>query len=367
MKILLLGSKEYPFGSSYIYDRKAGGGIEIHVEKLAKFLAREGHEVFIITRQFPGQKKEETIGERIHIYRTRFLYNTLLRAMTFNLFAAWKALRIIRKKNVDLIHCHGPIAGVFGAKLSKLTGRPMIFTPHGTVSTWSSPIREILMFFEDISVLFAKKTIFISKRAQEEMTAVMRFPNILLTNAIDMEDYPQINRKEHRATKFLFLGRLEKIKGIREIMQAFAMLSKKLPDVRLTIAGDGAMRNEVEEFARNHSNVKFLGWSTEVPKLLSEHDVFLLPSQERGQPVALLEAMISGALIVTSLDYISDMETGIRVRPGDVKELYEKMLYVYENPELSMRLAENAKNTAKELSWGVVIKSFLREYKQMID
>ena len=211
MKILLMGSKEYPFGSSYTFDRKAGGGIEVHVDKLAKFLAREGHDAFIVTRRFPGQKREEVIrtdGGKIHIYRTKFLYNSLLRALTFNMFGSIKAMKLIRSKGIDLIHCHGPVAAFFGGLLSKLTGRPMMFTPHGTVSTWSSPIREILRFFEGFSARLAKKTLFISKRAQREMTTTMQFPNTLLTNAIDLDDYPVGRRREGRITRFLFqIGR----------------------------------------------------------------------------------------------------------------------------------------------------------------
>jgi len=371
MKVLLLGSKEYPFGSSHKYDKKAGGGIEIHVDRLAKFLAREGHDAYIITRQFPGQKKEEIfkIGNdgKIHVYRTQFIYNPILRAMSYNFFASIKALKIIRKEKIDAIHCHGPVAGFFGAKLSKITGRPMIFTPHGTVTTWSSPIKEILRFFENTSALSAKKTIFISKKAQKEMTAVMKFPNTLLTNAIDLDNYEsKVARTQTK--RFLFVGRLEEVKGLREIMEAFTLLTKKHPDSKLTIAGDGAMRKYIEDFIRKNStkNINFVGWvdSDKIPKLLSEHDVFLLPSEEKGQPVALLEAMASGAIIITSLDYIDDNSTGVKVRARDVSDLLEKMNYVYEHPETTT-FGQNAKNMVKNVSWDVVIKMFVEEYKRI--
>ena len=212
----------------------------------------------------------------------------------------------------------------------------------------------------------AKKTIFISKRAQREMTATMDFPNTLLTNAIDLDDYPVGRRRAGRITRFLFLGRLEKVKGISQLLEAFSMLAEKHPEARLTIAGDGAMRDEVEAFIKNRDqNIEFLGWvgSRDVPGLLSEHDVFMLPSWEKGQPVALLEAMAAGKVIITSLDYIEDMITGIRVRPGDVKDLYEKMLDVYNKPESSRRIGDAARSRAQAMGWNLVIKSFLNEYK----
>ena len=368
MKVLLLGSKEYPFGSSYIYDRKAGGGIEVHVDKLAKFLAKEGNEVTIITRQFPGQKKEETVGMgpgKVVIYRTRFLYNPLLRAMTFNLFAFMRALRIARKRRADIIHCHGPVAGFFGGILSKMTGVPMAFTPHGTVSTWSSPLREILKFFEWFSVMSARKTLFISKTAQRELSLLGNFPNALLTNAIEMEEYA-VPAPETRANKnFIFLGRLEEVKGIRQLLDAFAMLVKERPDARLSIAGDGVMRDYVLDFIKQNNMenaVKFLGWITDVPSKLAENDVFVLPSWERGQPVALLEAMASSKLIITSLDYIEDGVSGLKTRPKDTEDLYRKMLYAYDNPGCA-EMGKNARALAKQASWEAVVKSFLKEYE----
>jgi len=376
MKILLLGSKEYPFGTSHAYDQKAGGGIEAHVDKLAKYLSREGHDVYIITRRFPGQAAEEIIKTSptgsVHVKRTRFIYNPLMRAMTFNLFAAVGAMSLIRREGIELIHCHGAVAGFFGAVLSGLSGKPMVFTPHGTVSTWSSPIKDVLRFFESVSVLSARKTLFISPKTRKEMTSLMEFPNALLTNAIDFEDYALSPgaKKAERPTRFLFLGRLERIKGVMTVLQAFAEFAIVHPESTLTVAGDGAMRNEVQEFIRKNRNsrIDFMGWisAKDIPELFSRHDVFLLPSAEKGQPVALLEAMASGKIIITSLDYIDDLNTGIKTSPFDPKELYDMMLYAYENPECR-RFGENAKLHACGLGWDAIIKSFLKEYKEVVD
>ena len=63
MNILILGSKEYPFHSSYKYDKYAGGGIELYVEKLAKYVNKYENNIFIITRKFPNQKSFEKSGK----------------------------------------------------------------------------------------------------------------------------------------------------------------------------------------------------------------------------------------------------------------------------------------------------------------
>lgn len=366
MKILLLGSKEYPFGSSYKFDRKAGGGIEIHVDKLSKYLSRNNQEVFIITRQFPGQGKRETKGN-VRVFRTGFLYNRFLRAVTFNLFGSLKALKVIRGEGINLIHCHGPIAGFFGAILSKLTGVPMVFTPHGTVTGWCSPIREIIKFFEIVSVKGSKKTLFISKRAQEELTRNYDFQNTLLTNAIDLEDFSP-GKRTWEETRFLFLGRLEEVKGPKYLLEAFKKLAQKKPHIRLYIAGEGTMKKHILDFIHKNNlgdKIKFLGWVTNTPKLLKETDVFVLPSWEKGQPVALLEAMASGKIIITSLDYI-DKETGLRIKPKNTGDLYNKMNSVCNDLSKYKKLGANAREQAKELSWDRIVKMFIKEYESIL-
>ncbi len=365
MKILLLGSKEYPFGSSGGYDKKPGGGIEIHVEKLAKYLAKRGNNVFIITRLFPGQKKTEKKG-RISVYRTKFIYNKFLRAFTFNAFGMIKAEKLIKENKIDIIHCHGPVAGLFGSILSKATGVPMVFTPHGTVTTWSSPIKEILKMFEMRSVVTAKKTIFVSSAARKELTAKKNFHSILLANGIDMQDFP-LRKKTWKETRFLFLGRLEEVKGIKYMLQAYKKLQEKHKDTTLFIAGDGDMKNHVLDFIKKNrlqKRIKFLGW-VKSSEWLSKTDVFLLPSWEKGQPVALLEAMATGKLIITSLEYIKDMVTGIKTKPN-ADDLYKKMEFAYKNFRRLSALGKNARKDAKKYEWNRIIDDYIKAYKSVI-
>ncbi|HDD72765.1 MAG TPA: hypothetical protein ENG00_01585, partial [Candidatus Aenigmarchaeota archaeon] len=223
MKILMLGCKEYPFGVSSKYDKKAGGGIEVHVEKLAKYLSKRGHEVFIITRRFPEQQEEETKGP-IHVYRTRFVYNRYLRTITFNFSAFLRAIPLIKKHRIDLIHSHGLVGSFFGSVLSLLTGKPLVMTPHGTVDEWGL-FRIPLKLFEWFSLRTAKKVIFISEFARRRMSRGRAFSHVLLSNAIDFDDIQKPRRRSWSRIRFGFIGRLEKIKGIDILVEAF----KRLP------------------------------------------------------------------------------------------------------------------------------------------
>ena len=372
MKVLLLGSKEYPFGSSSGYDRRPGGGIEAHVEKLAKYLSKDGNEAFIITRKFPAQNEEEHIG-KIHVYRIGYMKNIFLRTLTFNRNAAKKAAeqRVIGPKRiideVDIIHCHGPVAGFFGSRLAKKFKKPMIFTPHGIVVDWCWPIKKIVSYFEKKSFASAKKNIFIAENEAKALGGTSR-NSILLSNAVDLDEYPEAKRT-WKGTRFLFLGRLEEVKGIKYLMNAFKKLSSATGGVELYIGGRGSMEGWVADFAERNGlagRVKTTGW-VKAADALSKTDVFVLPSWETGQPIALLEAMASGKVIITSLSYIRDGRTGIMVKAKDIDGLYEKMLYVHKNLHKCRQLGRNARSHAKErYSWPEMIKKVESVYKECI-
>jgi len=364
MKILLLGSKEYPFGVSHKYDKKAGGGIEIHVEKLAKYLEKNGHSVHLITRIFPGQKENEIIGN-INVYRTKFIYNKYLRNFTFNFFSFLKAWKLIRKEKIDIIHCHGAVAGFFGSLLSKFTKKPMFFTPHGLSWKWVLGVQEALMFFENHAAKSSRKTLFISAAAQKKLTKRAKFQNVLLSNAIDLDDYKSNIKRTWKPVRFLFSGRLEEIKGLRYLLPAFKKLAENADNCELWIAGNGTMREYVEEFIKQNKLEKriiFLGWRTDVDKILQQTDVFVLPSWETGQPVALLEAFASGKIVLTSLDFITDDKDGIKIKAKDFDDLYEKMLDITNNLKKYEKLQKEARKTAEKFAWSTVIRNFIREY-----
>ncbi len=359
MKILMLGSKEYPFGSGS--DLMSGGGIEIHVEKLSKYLARDGHDIFIVTRRFRGQRPYERNG-RIRVYRIGYLPGRAFRATSFNALSILTASRIIREHGIDLIHCHGVISGFFGAKLSFLTGKPMVLTPHGTIVYNRFPANEALRFFQRVAIKRASRILFISRYAMEHISPKTGRPSALLTNGIDLEDFTP-TKKAWKGTRFLFMGRLLEIKGIRHILAAFSKLHAKNPETQLTIAGDGPLKDYLLEFISSHPelDIRYLGWRRDTPKLLSESDCFVLPSWEKGQPVALLEAMSSGKVIITPLGFIT-RRTGIPIPPRDPEALFRAMLCYSKNPRKYSSLGTNARRVVTRMSWSAVVKQFEKEY-----
>ncbi len=356
MRVLMLGSKEYPFGVSSRFDPKAGGGIELHVDRLSRSLVKRGHRVTIVTRRFPGQPAfEERGGLRIH--RTRYMRSRHLRGLTYNMLAFLLSIRLARRH--DIVHCHAVVAGFFGALLGRLTGRPVAFTPHGMIVDWGFPAREALWLMQRCALRGAGRIIFISGKARERLSPLTGRPHALLSNGIDLGDY-SFPERSGRNPVFLFMGRLEPVKGVGLLIEAFRKVRGSCPKARLLIAGRGTLEERIRELAKGEPGVEYRGWM-DSRDALKEADAFVLPSTESGQPLAILEAKAAGRIIITSLPYITPGKSGLRCEP-ERESLKRALLEVCKDLPGKRRLGKAAREEAREHTWEKEVLRFEREY-----
>ncbi|WP_342359370.1 glycosyltransferase family 4 protein [Terrarubrum flagellatum] len=147
----------------------------------------------------------------------------------------------------------------------------------------------------------------------------------------------------------LFLGQIGERKGVDLLLDAFADLVRRNLGFRAVIAGDGEVDAAVKRAAELGlaDRVAFPGWveGPEVHKLLSQADIFVLPSRAENQPVAILEAMARRLPVVSTLvgaipEQVIDGETGLLVPAGDATALSAALAKLVECPELRDRLGE---------------------------
>lgn len=247
----------------------------------------------------------------------------------------------------------------------------MVFTPHGTIVDWGFPAREALKLFQRVALKCSRRILFISKPAQRSLSRKTARPSTLLTNAIDLEDYT----RDDQATKppadteitFLYLGRLEEVKGVDTLIEAFSLLVKKFPGACLMIAGEGTRKAHITDLIlkQRTNRIRYMGWM-DSRKALRQSDVFVLPSREKGQPMALLEAMAAGKIIITSLPFIKPGRTGLYCRPGDSDDLVSRMLQVCRNPARYKKLGIHAREEVRSLAWDTTVKLFESEYEKAL-
>ena len=166
------------------------------------------------------------------------------------------------------------------------------------------------------------------------------------------------NRKSeiNNTSKLIFVGWLEKYKGVFELLHACNNLHNKGIRFRLTFVGSGNAEKAAKHFVKEHNLEKcivFFGWanSQAVDSILEKNDIFVLPSWAEGLPNAMIEAMAAGlATVVTSvgviLDYVKDGEHAIIVPPYDVAALESALTKIILDTELRKSIASNGHQLA---------------------
>jgi len=152
--------------------------------------------------------------------------------------------------------------------------------------------------------------------------------------------------------RLLFVGLLLRRKGVHVLLEAMARATLS-PDVVLQVAGDGPERAELEATADRlglRDRVTFLGFRSDVPRLLAESDAFVLPSAMEQQPLVLIEALGAGKPVVaTDVGGVAEMVAGagIVVPVGDTAALGRALEHLTTGEDAT-RWGERAAAVARE-------------------
>ena len=147
----------------------------------------------------------------------------------------------------------------------------------------------------------------------------------------------------------LWVGRLDPVKGLLLLLDAFAPLGPET-GAHLLLAGTGPMHDELERVIARRGladNVSLLGSRDDVPALLQTADLFVFPSRTEGLPNALLEAMAACRPVITTdvpgcRDLVENENTGLVVPYGDTKALTRAMRQLLHDHDLAVRLGRRA-------------------------
>lgn len=157
-------------------------------------------------------------------------------------------------------------------------------------------------------------------------------------------------------TVILFMGWLDRQKGVMELIQAVARLKDAYPSLRLSMAGEGDCSARARSWVKQHeldSIIRFEGWVHGEKKLdlLRSSDIFCLPSYAEGLPNAMVEAMAAGLPVVATPvgvvpDVIDDGKNGLLVKTADVTDLEEKLKLILSDVDKRNALGRRGYETA---------------------
>jgi glycosyltransferase involved in cell wall biosynthesis len=166
---------------------------------------------------------------------------------------------------------------------------------------------------------------------------------------------PAAGPPPEQVASFVSVGSFSPCKQMVQLVDAFAVLARNRPGIRLRLVGDGDERALCEGRARSAGvadRVEFTGYRTDVPAQLEAADAFVLPSVNENLPLALLEAMAAGrpciAARVGGIPEALDASCGVLVAPGNERELIAAMARLLDEPGLAARLGKAARQRAIE-------------------
>ena len=154
-------------------------------------------------------------------------------------------------------------------------------------------------------------------------------------------------KKDSKPIQILFLARLEREKGIFEMIEAFQELHKTMKNIKLTIAGDGQDFKEVKKLVEAYNNIHVVGEveGEEKIKLFKQSDIYCLPSYSEGLPISVLEAISFGLPVVTTkvggLKYFfQEGKMGKMVESKDSNQLQKALFTLLDNKSLMNKIAQ---------------------------
>lgn len=173
--------------------------------------------------------------------------------------------------------------------------------------------------------------------------------------------------KSRSLVRILYVGQLTKSKGIDDLLQAFMLLTKKIPKVELVLAGEGTLTGKIDKLSKKYpiKNLGFVDYMN-LPYIYRQADIFCSPSKdlkyfnikvwEELFSYTLMEAQASGLPIVASKCGGIPEEIGranFLVDQGDVEGLYRALVRLVEDKDLRIRTGLlNRKRALKYFSLG---------------
>ena len=337
--------------SLHVNTEKHWRGGEQQVLHLLEGLQARGHRAELVARPAsPIARRAEAAGIIVH---------KLPMLGEWDLPSAFRLARIARHGRFDVLHLHtsrahglGRIASILAPRPRVIVSRRVVFPPTGVFNRRLKYLNGIDKY---IAISYAVRDILISAGVAPERIAVVpsgvepsRFDGLAPAGLRRQFDLPS------DAQLAAVVGHLDAAKGQRDFIDAAARLAPSQPNVFFLIIGEGKDREALEWRAAGlgiSGRVIFTGFRDDVPAMLVELDLFVMPSHAEGLCTAAIEAMFAGLAVVGTAagglqEVVADGQTGLLVPPGDPPALARAMERLLADDHLRHLMGTNARQRA---------------------
>jgi len=377
MKIALVSPYDYPYP----------GGVVKHIFYLDREFRRLGHDVRIIAAcsEDVGEVPQHVIKVSGSIAPVPFAGSVGRITLSPRVYRRVK--KILKREQFDVIHIHEPLTPAL--PLSVLRHVPL--SPRSVVvGTFHAYRENDHPGYEYVKRIFERffgrldGRIAVSEVVRDFMAPYFPGDYRIIPNGTDVERFSNpalrpIEQFDDGKLNVLFVGRLDKRKGFKYLLRAYAQVKKAVPEARLMVVGayDKEDKAEFVLYARKYRlrDVRFIGPVSEedLPRYYRTCHVFCAPSTGfESFGIILLEAMAAGKPIVASdiagyRSVLEDGKEGILVPPEDERRLADALICLLKEPALRERMGRRGQDKATDYSWQKVAQQILEYYQELLE
>jgi len=360
------------------------GGSGVVATELGQELAARDHDIHFISYAPPIRMN--LADPHIHFHEVEVASYPLFDHPPYTLALATKMVEVFESESLDLLHVHYAIPHSVSALLARSMAAPrrlpFITTLHGTDITLVGSNRSYLpitKFSIEQSDGVTAISNYLLKQTIKEFD--IKHPIEVIPNFVNCDLYTRKPDESLRAKWapcgepiVMHLSNFRPVKRVTDAVEIFALVRAKMP-AKLVLIGDGPERGAAEYLVRKkklQKDVHFLGKQDQVYRLLSEADLFLLPSQLESFGLAALEAMACEVpVIATNVGGVPEViEHGIDgflVEPEDVATAGRYAIDVLSRSDRGRELGKLARvNAKKKFCANDVIPAYERYYQRIL-
>jgi phosphatidylinositol alpha-mannosyltransferase len=366
------------------YDFAVPGGVNEHISNLHREFGKRGFDSKVIapysdagsSLKYPNRLDASFIpmGKPIAVPSGGSIARVNLSPWIYRQVA-----HMIKKESFDVIHIHEPFAslitlGALAADIPSLVTRVATFHTYKGSHFYRVMANKILRRYASK----LKGSIAVSESSRHFVEEFIPSDYKIIPNGIFVDEFKEakpFSEFKDGKINILFLGRLEKRKGLQYLLSAYSDLKWDFPNIRLMIVGGGNMDAESHRIigSRNPSDIVLTGEVSEHDKAryYRTADIFCAPATgQESFGIVLLEAMAAGAAIAASRidgfsNVIQDDKNSMMFTPKKVESLREVLSQLITNPKLRHRLSRAARNDVGRYNWDTVASEVISYYHQL--
>ncbi len=351
-------------GLSILFVQKMEGisGSELYLMQILPELKKRGYSVSMLIIHSDAQVKNEKFTEFLN--RNDVKVHEIYGHSAISPILFYKIAKLIKQGNYDiiqpnLVHANFWIAAVkamFNRKLKIISVKhgydPKYQTDHGADISHLKTYK--YYWIEWFTSLFTNFNITISKGLYSifvdgKITRAAKTQNIYY--GVSLEPNLQNNNDDllKKDTYVLITGRLVNFKGHRYLIDAWKIIQKTHPSLKLYIAGDGDKRKELEQQVaalQLNDSIRFLGHTPNPHPYMANSIFTVVSSISEGFGLITLESWLHRKPVVAfdapaMNEIIDDKKNGLLAKSKDSEDLAEKIIYLYENPDLIKKYGDD--------------------------